>query len=129
MSAEFRTLCHSLGLSTQALANYVQVSKRSAEHWFADGEPPKGVVDDVLRLDALIQHTIQQAIDVLQEAHEEMSEEPQDVELVVYRTAEAWHAAHPEYKGLPIQTHSIMLARTKQALANIGLPTLFRYAD
>lgn len=129
MSAEFRTLCHSLGLSAQALADYVQVSKRSAEHWFADGEPPKGVMDDVLRLDALIQHTIQQAIDVLQEAHEEMGEEPQDVELVVYRTAEAWHAAHPEYKGLPIQTHSIMLARTKQALANIGLPTLFRYAD
>lgn len=83
----------------------------------------------MLRLDALIQHTIQQAIDVLQEAHEEMGEEPQDVELVVYRTAEAWHAAHPEYKGLPIQTHSIMLARTKQALATFGLSTLLRYVD
>ena len=107
MSAEFRTLCHSLGLSAKALADYVQASKRSAEHWFADGEPPNGVLDDVLRLDALIQHTIQQAIDVLQELHEEMDHEPQDVELKAYRTAEAWHAAHPEYKPLPIQTHSI----------------------
>lgn len=129
MSAQFRTLCHSLGLGAQALADYVQVSKRSAEHWFSDGDPPKGVLDDVLRLDALIQHTVQQAVDVLQEVHEEMGEEPQDVELKAYRTAEAWHAAHPEYKPLPIQTHSVMLARMQQALAALGLPSVISYID
>ncbi len=127
MSAQFRTLCHSLGLSAQALADYVQVSKRSAEYWFADGEPPQGVIDDLLRLDALIQHTIQQAVDVLVDATEEMGGAPQDVELKAYRTAEAWHAAHPEYKGLPIQTHSMMLSYTQSALANIGVRSFVRY--
>lgn len=127
MSAQFRTICHSLGLSAQALADHVQVSKRSAEHWFADGDPPQGVLDDVLRLDVLIQHTIQQAVDVLVDATEEMGGAPQDVELKAYRTAEAWHAAHPEYKSLPIQTHSIMLARTQAALANIGVRSFVRY--
>ena len=129
MSAHFRTLCHSLGLSAQTLADYVQVSKRSAEHWFADGEPPQGVLDDVRRLDALIQHTIQQAVDVLVDVTEEMGEAPQDVDLAAYRTAEAWHAARPEYKGLPIQTHSIMLARTQAALTNIGVASFISYTD
>ena len=129
MSAQFRTFCHSLGLSAQALADYAQVSKRSAEHWFAGGEPPQGVLDDVRRLDALIQHTIQQAVDVPVDATEEMSEAPHDVELKAYSTAEAWHAAHPEYKGLPIQTHSIMLARTQAALTNIGVASFISYAD
>ena len=107
----------------------MRVSKRSAEHWFADGTPPQGVLDDVLKLDALIQHTIQQVIDVLVDATDTIERAPKDVELVAYRTADAWHAAHPEYKGLPIQTHSIMLARTRQALAQIGVNTIITYTN
>ena len=49
--------------------------------------------------------------------------------LKAYRTAEAWHAAHPEYKPLPIQTHSVMLARMQQALAALGLPSVISYID
>ena len=128
MSAEFRVLCHSLGLGAKGLADYVRVSTRSAEYWLADGEPPPGVLEDILRLDASIQNTIQQAVDVHMDLRDEFGE-PHDIELVAYRSAEAWHAAHPEYKPLPAQTHSIMLARTRQALANIGLKTIIRYAD
>lgn len=128
MSAEFRTLCHSLGLNATALADYMRVSKRSAEHWFADGEPPPGVLDDILRLDASITNTIQHTVDLYMDLRDEFGE-PQDIELVAYRSAEAWHAAHPDYKPLPIQTHSVMLARTRQALTNIGLKTIIRYAD
>ena len=128
MSAEFRTLCHSLGLNATALADYMRVSKRSAEYWFADGEPPPGVLEDILRLDASIQNTIQQAVDVYMDLRDDFCE-PKDIELVAYRSAEAWHAAHPDYKPLPIQTHSIMLARTRRALANIGIKTIIRYAD
>ncbi len=127
MSAEFRVLCHSLGLGAKGLADYVRVSTRSAEYWLANGEPPQGVLEDILRLDASIQDTIQQTVNrYMDVAHDK---EPQEVALEAYRSAEAWHAAHPEYKPLPAQTHSIMLARTRQALANIGLKTIIRYAD
>lgn len=44
MSAQFRTICHSLGLSAQALATLCAVQERTVRHWFADGEPPEGVL-------------------------------------------------------------------------------------
>ena len=102
------------------MADYVRVSTRSAEYWLADGEPPPGVLDAILRLDASIQNTIQQAVNrYMDKAHDKEHQ----IALEAYRSAEAWHAAHPEYKPLPAQTHSIMLARTRQALANIGSTT------
>ena len=43
-NSEFRTLCHSLGLSAKALAALARVQERSVRHWWSDWQPPAWVV-------------------------------------------------------------------------------------
>ena len=127
MSAEFRTLCHSLGLSAQALARLERVQQRTVEHWFAAGEPPAAVLGNVQRLQAAIEEMALQAVDAVLNATEQRGHAPEAVDLKAYRTAESWWAAHPEFNGLPIQTHGIMLHRQAQALRNIGVAVAIGY--
>lgn len=123
MSAKFRTFCHGLGLSAQALADYVRVSKRSAEHWFTDGEPPLGVLQDVQRLEILVQEAVQAAVDRAQAQGGDVAN------LDAYRTVDAWYASHPEYRPLPIQTHSTIIDRTRRALESVGVTVHIKYVD
>lgn len=129
MSANFRTLCHSLGLSAQALAMLCAVQERTVRHWFADGEPPDGVLAQVLELDAIMGRQVDAAIHQADEASQGLppGERPQ-ISLTAYRTAEAWHAAHPDFRGLPIQAHSMMLRRVWEALQGLGYEVVMEWA-
>lgn len=120
MSADFRTLCHDLGLSAKALADLCSVKTRSAEYWFSTGNPPPDVLQLVQQLDASIQQTVMEALEQVQEMADQEGQEAESIDLVAFRTAEDWWAAHPEYEGLPIMTHSHMLRRVQVALHNVG---------
>lgn len=130
MSAPFRTLCHSLGLSAQALAALCAVQERTVRHWFADGEPPEGVLAQVMQLDAIMGRQVDAVIHQADDASQALppGERPQ-ISLTAYRTAEAWYAAHPDCRGLPIQTHSMMLRRVWEALQGLGYEVTIMWAE
>lgn len=127
MTAEFRTVCHSLGLSAQALARLARVQQRTVEHWFAASEPPPGLWQDIRQLQALVEEHALQAVDAVHAATEEQGGAPAAVDLQAYKTPELWWQAHPAYHGLPIQVHSHMLQRQAQALRNIGVEVNIHY--
>ena len=129
MSAEFRSLCHSLGLSAQALARLEAVQQRTVEHWFAKGEPPPGVLANVQRLQASIETMALAAVDAVHTATMRHGHAPEAVDLKAYRAAESWWEVHPECWGLPVQTHSIMLQRQATALRNIGVTVNIHYGS
>lgn len=119
MSAEFRTLCHSLGLSAKAVAKLAQVEQRTVSYWFAKGKTPAGVLEDIQRIDGMIEQIVLETLEQAQECADEVGQQP-SVLLKAYRDEHEWWAAHPSYKPLPIQTHSIILRRVQAALHRIG---------
>lgn len=130
MSAQFRTLCHSLGLSAQALAQLCAVQERTVRHWWADGEPPEAVLAQVMALDTIMGRQVEAVLaqaDALYESLPPGSERP-EMALFTFRTEASWHAAHPEFAGLPIQVHSMMLRRVWEELQGIGYPVVMEWA-
>ena len=127
-SAEFRTFCHSLGLSAKALAALARVQERSVRHWWSDGQPPAGVVELVQRLDATMQDETMLAIERVQAETQERGQAPALVQLWAYRSEEDLWQAMPAMRGwMPIQAHSVMLWRTAQALTNLGVKVEISY--
>lgn len=127
-SAEFRTFCHSLGLSAKALAALARVQERSVRHWWSDGQPPAGVVELVQRLDATMQDEVMLALERVQQETQERGQPPELVQLWAYRDEAALWQAMPHFRGwLPIQAHSVMLWRTAQALTNLGVNVEISY--
>lgn len=127
MSAAFRTICQSLGISAQALQLVSGASMRAVRYWWADGEPPAEVLEHVLALDAAIQQTAERAAALAREHAADMGGKPEAVTLTTYRTAERWWAAHPEYSGLPLNTHSIILRTTQRELEAAGFRVEFEW--
>ena len=60
--AEFRTLCHNVGLSAQALAVLTNVPERTVRHWWATGYPPEPVLVQIWALDALCDQLAARAV-------------------------------------------------------------------
>lgn len=90
-------------------------------YWFSDGEPPEGVLAQVMALDTIMARQVDAAVSMADEASESLPPgERAQISLTVYRTEDAWYAAHPDFCGLPIQVHSMMLRRVWEALQGLG---------
>lgn len=126
MSAEFRTLCHSLGLSAQDLAQVCQVQERTVRHWWADGSPPDAVVLQVKTLDAQFEQAVIEALELVSQKTDERGK-PESVDLLAYKTTESLWSARADMRGLPVQSHSVLLWRLKKALSEIGISVNIHY--
>lgn len=129
MTAEFRALCHSLGLSAQSVAAIAQVPQRTVRYWFASGEPPAEVLTVIQRLDGALDLQVLRALDFVDEIGREQGAKPEMISLCAYQTEQEWWQAHPEYEGFPIQTHGVQLRRVQQALQKQGIKCMILYGE
>jgi hypothetical protein len=111
--AEFRVIREFLGLTGDWLAAHLGVSGRTVRHWEQGKYPvPDGVRIAIERLEAdtgeFIGGVIQKLMDV------------PDPAVVVYRTDEEYHAAHPEVP-FPASWHRAVVARIAQEVPALAM--------
>jgi hypothetical protein len=118
--AEYRTIRESCGLALQAAAAYHDVAVRTVQHWEEgrNGIPP-GVADEIRRLDAAIDRSVIEMIDLYEDLRAR-HQTPDAVALVRYRTAESYAGSRPDREGLLYPCHAALVGRARIALERIG---------
>jgi hypothetical protein len=119
-SAEYKTLREACGLSQQAAAGFHNVALRTVQHW-EEGRNgvPDGVADEIRRLDATIERSVLETIDL----YEDMRDKHQTLDavaLVRYRTPESYRGSRPDREGLLFPCHGALIGRMRIALERLG---------
>ena len=119
-NAEFRVLCHGLGLSAHAVATLGRVQERTVRHWWSTGQPPEDVWQAVRAIDKSFAHMAADAV-------QKHTGSTGTVTLLACRDERTWWRAQPMFEGLPIQAHSALLQRMRDALTQAGHQVAITY--
>jgi transcriptional regulator with XRE-family HTH domain len=127
-SAEYKTIREACGLSQQAAAEFHNVALRTVQHWEEGrhGVPP-GVAEEIRRLDATIERSVLEAIDLYEDLKAK-HQAPDAVGLVRYRTAEIYRGSRADREGLLFGCHAALIGRLRTALERIGAVVTISWA-
>ena len=130
--AEFKTIRESLGLPLQWVADQAQVELHTAQRWETERNAiPQDVATMLLGLDEQFWQLVADYLNQVKEIAEDEDEDalPDEIVLIRYKTdADLWKF-HPDFKPIPANAHAVLLARTRRALWEIGMPSIIEYME
>lgn len=129
--AEFKTLREACGLTVPDMARLAisprtgeAVGERTIRYWESGSVPvPDDVGDMLTKLDSMLSHAAEQALEAWRAAEQAHGHGPDMVCLVRYReNADLWKY-RPDMKGLPATCHAALINRARLALWGAGCAT------
>lgn len=129
--AEFKTLREACGLTVPDMAKLAisprtgePVGERTVRYWESGSVPvPDDVADMLIKLDAMLSHAADQALETWRAAVKKHGQGPDMVYLVRYRENEDLWRYRTDMKGLPATCHAALINRARLALASVACHT------
>jgi transcriptional regulator with XRE-family HTH domain len=123
-AAEFKTLREAIGLTISTLVKVIDVDERTIRKWESGKKKlPAGVIESVVAIDQLLTDTANQMFSEIQQT-------PKDsVVLGRFIEEEDLLNAHPEFEGLPMSSHGVVLFRLRQKFIDAGVAVSIEYKE
>lgn len=129
--AEFKTLREACGLSVPDMSRLAisprtgeKVGERTIRYWESGSVPvPDDVAEILTKLDTMLSHAAQQALEAWRAAVKTHGQGPDMVYLVRYRENEDLWRYRADMKGLPATCHAALINRARLALWGVGCAT------
>jgi hypothetical protein len=126
-SAEFKTYRETLGLTLHHVAVLTQSSLRTASYWESrDSKVPQKAKEVVEAIEISINKAVENMVSIVLNENK-LSENKQTITLLRYLKDEDLWQFIPDMYPLPVTTHSVMLAKAKQALSEKGFEIQIKY--
>jgi transcriptional regulator with XRE-family HTH domain len=135
-SAEFKTYRQLLGLTLKNISDITQSSLRTVSYWESQNNAnvPAKAREAIVALDRSLDQSVVNMTNIVDEAIRVMvgpsyalTDAPTKITLLRYMNDKDLWMYIPEMQPLSVPTHSVMLARAKQALSAKGLEVRIKY--